>query len=206
MNETKQEYYNEGCNSFVLNRSLTNKAWESIQPMPSAVVSPSAVASYKQYIYVLFTNRSTERLAVNRYSTASNTWNNCSALPQAVSSYNTDLLVHDDAINVFTSTKRFKYSEDSDTWSSDHYQLEGDLVKVFVKGNDIRCVTCQKPGYGHLYYGHAHHVTHHGAQHGASAMEMQKIRYYLQTYDVSTKQWVEKEQMNLGDKKPMGFF
>ena len=120
-------------------------------------------------------------------------------------------MVHDDVINVFTSTTRFKYIDYSDTWSSDHYQLEGELVKVFVKGNAIRCVTCQKPGYGQLNYGQAHHGAHHGAYHhgaqrGASAMETQKITYYLQTYDVSTKQWIEKEQMNLGDKEPIGFF
>ena len=156
-------------------------------------------------------NRSTIVPAVYRYSTANNTWNNCRDLPEGVYSSNTDVLVHDDVTNVFTSTTRFKYIEDSDNWSSDHYQLEGELVKVFVKGNAILCVTCQKPGYGQLNYGQAHHgapygAYHHGAQRGASPMETQKIRYYLQTYDVITKQWIEKEQMNLDDKETTGFF
>ena len=175
---------------------------------------------------------------VYRYCTASNTWDQCNNFPAVVNRDNADVVVHDGAINVFTSTARFKYSEDSDTWSSDHYQLEGDLVKVFVKGNDIRCVTCQNPGYEQPNYGQAlhgahHGAYHHGAHHGAyhhgshhgayyhnayyhgahheahrwaSAMETQKITYYLQTYDVSINQWIEKEQMDLGNKKPRFFF
>ena len=211
LNGTKRGYYDKGYDSFVLNRSLTNKAWKSIEPIPSALDSLSAVVSHKQYIYVLFMIRSTGFPAVYRYSTANNTWNTCRDLPEGVYNNNTDVLVHDDVINVFTSTTRFKYIEDSDNWSHDHYQLEGELVKVFVKGNAIRCVTCQKPGYEKLNYGQAHHwapygAYHHGAQRGASPMETQKIRYYLQTYDVITKQWIEKEQMNLDDKEPTGFF
>ena len=163
--------------------------------------------------------------AVYRYSTASHTWDQCNNLPAVVNRNNADVVVHDGAINVFTSNTRYKYIHDFDTWRSDHYQLEGDLVKVFVKGDDIRCVTCQYPGYEQPNYGQAHHGFHHSAyhhgdyhhgaydhgahheaHHWASAMETQKITYYLQTYDVSTKQWTEKEQMDLGNEKPEFFF
>ena len=149
------------------------------------------------------------------YCTASNTWDQCNNFPVVVNRDNADVLVHYGAINVFTSTTRYKYSEDSDTWSADHYQLEGDLVKVFVKGNDIRCVTCQTPGcvqqlnnrwdnrwLDEYFDGQDYRQT----DRRAPAMETQKTKYYLQTYDVSTNQWIEKEQMDLGNKKPRFFF
>ena len=169
--------------------------------------------------------------AVYRYCTTSNTWDQCNNLPAVVGRDNADVVVHDGAINVLTSTTRYKYSEDSDTWSSDHYQLEGDLVKVFVKGNDIRCVTCQKPddvqhetnrwedGRGDRRvvrggYGCDRRGFQRGSQRGlrtniyrnASAMETQKTKYYLQTYDVSSNQWIEKEQMDLSNENPKFFF
>ena len=196
---TNPNYYDKGYDRFVLNRSLTNKVWKSIKPIPSAVSSP-LVVSYKQYIYVLgYRNESMGCLTVHRYCTANNTWNNCRDLPEGVYSSNTDVLVHDDAINVFSSTTRFKYIEDSDTWRVDHYQLEGDLVKVFVKGNDIRCVTRQAPGYVEQQnyrqnYRQDGKWDDRQTDRHASVIPIttQNIRYYLQTYDVSTNQWIEK--------------
>ena len=173
-------------NMSVLYLSLPNKVWNTLQPMPSAIVS-TLMVSCAQNIYVLgniicvinslssehyytdslgtYQHPASDRCwdnscipqnqtgprnvsVVFRYCTASNTWDQCNNLPAVVNRDNADVLVHNGAINVFTSTTRYKYSEDSDTWSSDHYQLEGNLVKVFVKGNGIRCVTCQKPGSG----------------------------------------------------------
>ena len=247
----------------ILHLSLPNKVWNTLQPMPFAILSP-LIVSNAQNIYVLgyincvinslsgehysmyslalqghpaahiwekFCIPQDETDAFNfsvvfRYCTTSNTWDQCSTLPAVVNRDNADVVVHDGAINVFTSTKRFKYSEDSDTWSSDHYQLEGNLVKVFVKGNDVRCVTCQKPddvqqetnrwenGRGGRRDGRGGYSGGYGCDRyndrqtysNASAMETQKTKYYLQTYDVSTNQWIEKEQMDLGNEKPTFFF
>ena len=204
----RQNQRNEsGSNNSFANLSLSNKTWVNLTPSPQALVSP-LVVSHKQYLYVLGCQHgSMSHSLVFRYCTANDTWTQCNNFPTRVSGNNADVLVHDDAIKVFTATTRFRYIEDFDSWISDRCEMTGDLVNVFVKGNAIRCVTRQKTGYGQPnYVSHAHGAYHHGANHAASAMDTQKNRYYLQTYDVGTKQWIDREQMDLGDKEPIFFF
>ena len=121
-----------------------------------------------------------------------------------VSSNKAHVLVHDNAINVFTSTTRFKYNEVSDTWSADYYEMEGDVVKVFVKGQHIRCVTHQTPISKYAYDDEYGAVAY--PEPGSLTMELKTPGYYLQTYDMQINQWVEKQKIELGDEEPNFFF
>ena len=197
-------YFNRD-NSMV-HLSQSNKVWANAQPMPFAMVSP-LVVSHKQYIYVFGCQPdSMSDSFVFRYNTTNNSWKQCDRFPVAVtvSSNKAHVLVHDNAINVFTSTTRFKYNEVSDTWSADYYEMEGDVVKVFVNEQHIRCITHQTPiskyGYDDEYGAVAY------PEPGSLTMESKTPGYYLQTYDVKINQWVEKQKIELGDKEPNFFF
>ena len=191
--ERNRQYRGEVVIGFVFYRSLTNKDWKALQNVPCSTASP-LIVSHKQTIYVIgCTDRSKNISAMYRYSTANDTWDECDNFDAVVNSRNAYVLVHDDAINVFTSTTRFKYIEDFDTWSADHYQRKGDIVKVFIKGQHIRCVTRQISELHDDGQGFNGHIP--------SGRQLRKTRYYLQTYDVNTNQWMEKYKMNLGEEE-----
>ena len=197
-------------NISVFHLSLSNKVWNSLQPMPSAVESP-LIVSYRQYIYVIGSiNRSDHFSAVYRYCTINKTWHHCKNLPASVSTYNADVVVHDGVIRVFLSTMGFKYIEDSDTWSTDSFHLAGQLVKVLVKGQNLLCVTRETRMEAMTLlgvYGYNDHVRKTiDAQFCSPNMDQQSVRFDLQTYDVNTNQWIEKHKMEFGYEEPYFFF
>ena len=192
-----------GSKNSVTYLSLSKKTWAVAQPMPYAIVSP-LVVSHKQYIYVLGSQPgSVSNSLVFWYCTANGTWKHCNHFPTLVNSDDADVLVHDDVINMFTSTTRFQYREDSDTWSADHYVMEGaHVVRVYIKGQHIRCVTRQTPIPGQ--YAWKGSVAYD--QYRSQTVESRQPKYELQTYDVKTSQWIEKHQMKFGNEKANLFF
>ena len=220
----KSTYHSVVVKCFVFHRSFSNKAWKDAQNVPCSAFSPLIVL-HKQTIFVIgCINRRNHISAMYWYSTANDTWDECDNFDAVVNSRNAYVLVHDDAINVFTSTTRFKYIEESDTWDADHYQLEGNLMKVFVKGQHIQCVTrqtCEIPDLSQFSHGYEDDEFYDDNPYRYASPSGQprqfitsqqppknttKLRYYLQTYDVNTNQWNGKYKLNLGEKEPTFFF
>ena len=204
------EYPGSDSKDPVFHLSWSNKIWVYLTPAP-LVVSP-LVVSHKQYIYILGSQTVLGSYSlVHRYCSATNRWKQCNRFPKSGSSNNAYVLVHDGVISVFTSTTRFKYKKDADTWSADHYEKE-DFVKVFVKGNDIRCVTrdvVEEPRLKLFTGQDGDSHCSEAAEWMPSAREQLKkyeTKYYLKTYDANINQWVEKQEMNFGGAKPKYFF
>ena len=189
-------------NISVFHLSLSNKVWNTLQPVPSAVQS-LLIVSHKQYIYVIETiNLSDHFSAVYRYCTTNKTWHHCKNLPGPVSTYNADIVVHDGVIRVLLSDMGYKYIEDSDTWSTDSYHMTGSLVKVLVKRTHLQCVSRETLiGFSSLLSLGFTFDEEDIAQQFVDArfrspnMELQNARFLLQTYDVNTNQWIEEHKM-----------
>ena len=128
-------------NGFLFHRQIHQNKGKILQPM-SSLVAFALILSHKQHIYVLrgITKAENFTSAEHRYCIESDERVCCNKMPMEVINQTADVVLHDGVINIFTSTERLRYADDTDTGKVDQYRMEDELVEVFLKGRQIWCV------------------------------------------------------------------
>ena len=128
-------------NGFLFHRQIHQRKEKILQPM-SSLVAFALIVSHKQHNYVLggITKAENFTSAVHRYCIESDGWVCCNKMPMEVINQTADVVTHDEVMNIFTSTERLRYADDTESGKVDQYRMEDELVEVFLKGRQIWCV------------------------------------------------------------------
>ena len=123
--------------------------WQTKNSMPHAVRCP-LVVQHHGFIYVLggIDSGST----VSQYSIEDDIWKECGDMPEACSSDEAGVVVHENRIKVITVDKCLMYDDDTDTWTVQQYDNLGGGVKAFTKRGKIWAVVVNGGTYSLMSY------------------------------------------------------
>ena len=118
--------------------SIGANTWQVMESMPHAVNHP-LVAQHRHYIYVLggCNDRSSYVQSVSQYNMEDDEWKKCSDMPVACHNYDAGVVVHEGKIKVITVDRCLVYTDDTDTWTVQQYDVLGGNVKAFIKKGQI---------------------------------------------------------------------